>query len=237
MNEHSASIHRWTLHRRPEDRDRAIADHRYLCRRAARRFVRPSLDRADLEQVAAIGLIKAVDRYDNAQATPFEAYAWVLILGELMHHVRDGERLLRAPRRIRDLERRWVVAERELWSLLGREPRVSDVARYTNATSAEQRDVQDYRASGRLASVELLPVSAWRDDARAFESVLNGMTLERMLGVLTPLEAQIVRSIHIDGTTIVDLAKRLGYSRRHVTRLHRAAMSRLRDHGATVVST
>lgn len=237
MNERITSIALWTLHRRPEDRDRAIAEHRYLCRRAARRFVRPSLDRADLEQVAAIGLIKAVDRYDEAQSTPFEAYAWVLILGELMHHVRDGERLLRAPRRIRDLERKWVAAERELWSLLGREPRTADVAQYINATMADQRDVQDYRSSGRLASVELLPVSAWKDDARAFESVLDGMTLERMLAILTPLEAQIVRSIHLDGTTIVDLAKRLGYSRRHVTRLHRAAMYRLRDHGATIVST
>ena len=58
------------------------------------------------------------------------------------------------------------------------------------------------------------------------------MTLERMFAVLTPLETQIVRSIHLDGMTIVDLAKHLGYSRRHVTRLHRAAMSRLRGHGA-----
>ena len=140
-----------------QDRDAAIEEHRYLCRRAARRFVRPSLDRADLEQVAAIGLIKAVDRYDRAQATPFEAYAWLLILGELMHYVRDGERILRAPRRIRDLERRWVAAERELWSILGREPREADVARYVNATPAERRDVRDYRVSGRVVSFEAFP--------------------------------------------------------------------------------
>lgn len=236
MNERLSIIDLWTTHRRPEDRDAAIAEHRYLCRRAARRFVRPSLDRADLEQVAAIGLIKAVDRYDRTQATPFEAYAWLLILGELMHHVRDGERLLRAPRRIRDLERRWVSAERELWPILGREPREADVAQYINATPAEQRDVRDYRVSGRVASFEALPIAAWRADAAEFEVVLNGMALERMFAVLTPLETQIVRSIHLEGMTIVDLAKRLGYSRRHVTRLHRTAMSRLRGHGASIVS-
>ena len=235
MNERLSIIDLWTLHRRSQDRDAAIAEHGYLCRRAARRFVRPSLDRADLEQVAAIGLIKAVDRYDRTQATPFEAYAWLLILGELMHYVRDGERLLRAPRRIRDLERRWVAAERELWSILGREPREADVARYVNATPAEQRDVRDYRVSGRVASFDALPVSAWREDAADFESVLDGMTLERMFAVLTPIETQIVRSIHLEGMTIVDLAKHLGYSRRHVTRLHRAAMSRLRGQGAAVV--
>lgn len=234
MNERITTIELWTLHRRSEDRDAAIDEHRYLCRRAARRFVRPALDRADLEQVAAIGLIKAVDRYDRTQSTPFEAYAWVLILGELMHHVRDGERLLRAPRRVRDLERRWVAAERELWSILGREPRDCDVAQYVNATPSEQREVCDYRNSGRIASVDALSVSAWREDAAAFESVLDTMTLERLFSTLTPLETQIVRSIHLDGMTIVELAKRLGYSRRHVTRLHRSAMSRLRGYGATV---
>ena len=90
--------------------------------------MRRGLDRADLEQVAAIGLIKAVDRYDPAQAAPFEAYAWLLVLGELMHYVRDSERFVRAPRGLRDLERRWSAAERELWPRLGREPTESDVA-------------------------------------------------------------------------------------------------------------
>jgi RNA polymerase sigma-B factor len=236
MNESLLAIERWTTHRRSEDRDAAIAEHRYLCRRAARRFLRPSIDRSDLEQVAAIGLIKAVDRYDKGQSTPFEAYAWLLIIGELMHHVRDGERLLRAPRRIRDLERRWVAAERELWTLLGREPRDGDVAQYINATPTEQREVRDYRVSGRVTSFEALPVAAVHGDLDDFDTVLDGMTLERMLATLTPLEAQIVRSIHLEGTTIVELARRLGYSRRHVTRLHRGAMCRLRDYGSTFVS-
>lgn len=229
MNDTLTSIERWTLHRRREDRDAAVTEHRYLCRRAARRFVRPSLDRADLEQVAAIGLIKAVDRYDCAQATPFEAYAWLLILGELMHYVRDSERLLRAPRRIRDLEHRWTAAERELWTVLGREPRDNDVARYINAAPSAEREVRDYRASNRIASFDAVSGSAGRDDALNFDGVLDAMTLERMFAVLTPLETQIVRSIHLEGTTIVELAKRLGYSRRHVTRLHRMAMMRLRD--------
>jgi hypothetical protein len=76
----------------------------------------------------------------------------------------------------------------------------------------------------------------WRDDVASFDAVLNVMTLERMFRVLTPIESQIVRSVHLDGTTIVDLAKRLGYSRRHLTRLHRVAMTRLRDHGASIAS-
>jgi RNA polymerase sigma factor (sigma-70 family) len=209
-------------------RERLVAEYWYLCRRAARRFMRRGLDRGDLEQVGAIGLIKAADRYDPLQRAPFEAYAWLLIVGELMHYVRDSERVLRAPRGVRDLERRWSSAERELWRLLGREPRESDVAQLIGATPAEVREIRAYRASSRVISFEVLRDAEWRIAPYGIEDVLDRLTVEKILAGLSPLERQIVRSIHLDGITVVELAARLGYSRRHVTRLHRTAMERLR---------
>jgi RNA polymerase sigma-B factor len=211
------------------DRDRVILEHRYLCRRAARRFVRPGLERSDLEQVAAIGLIKAADRYDDSYSTPFEAYAWVLMLGELMHYVRDGERLLRAPRRVRDLERRWVAAERELSALLGREPRDADVAGYINATPADRREIEQYRASERLLSYESLVPGDHQRAGRPFDDLLERMALDGALAKLGSLEREIVTGLHLEGLTVVELAKRLGYSRRHLTRLHRSALTRLKN--------
>jgi RNA polymerase sigma-B factor len=213
------------------DRERVVTEHWPLCRRAARRFVRRGLDRADLEQVAAIGLIKAVDRYDASQSAPFEAYAWLLIVGELMHYVRDSERFLRAPRGVRDLERRWSAAERELLAMLGREPVESDVARLIGASAAEVREIRAYRASRYVLSFELLRNSEYRDAPRGIENVLDRLTVERILAGLSPLERQIVRSIHLDGVTVVELAARLGYSRRHLTRLHRNAIERLKSAG------
>lgn len=233
MTHEQSHLDSWIRHRRPEDRDAVVAEYRYLCRRAARRFVRNGLDRADLEQVGAVGLIKAVDRYDAAATTPFEAYAWLLVLGELMHYVRDGERILRAPRRVRDLERRWLAAERHLWSTLGRAPREGDVASYVNASPSEQRDVREYRATGRTLSLEAAGGGP-PEFGRPFDALLDKMTLEKLLAVLSPLELRIVRSIHLEGVTVVDLAKRLGYSRRHLTRLHRSAMLRLRSVGQRV---
>jgi RNA polymerase sigma-B factor len=212
-----------------ERRERVISDHWYLCRRAARRFLRPGLDRCDLEQVAAIGLIKAADRYDSTYATPFEAYAWVLMLGELMHYVRDGERMLRAPRRIRDLERRWVAAERELRIALRAEPRDADIAQHMNLSPREQREIREYRASGRIVSFDGLGCTEHRAGQESFERVLDKMTIDRALATLSPLERRIVAGIHLEGMTVVEMAKRLGYSRRHLTRLHRGAMTRLRN--------
>jgi DNA-directed RNA polymerase specialized sigma subunit len=139
--------------------------------------------------------------------------------------------LLRAPRRVRDLEKRWVAAERELWTLLGREPRESDIAQYVNATVAEQREVNEYRASGHVVPFDLLQAADQRAGAQSFDAVIDKIALEGMLATLAPLERKIVRAIHIDGMRVVDLAKRLGYSRRHLTRLHRSAMARLRQAG------
>lgn len=183
MTHEQSHVESWIRYRRPEDRDAVVEEYRYLCRRAARRFIRNGLDRADLEQVGAVGLIKAVDRYDASASTPFEAYAWLLVLGELMHFVRDGERLVRAPRRLRDLERRWLAAERHLWSTLDRTPHEDDVARYVNATPAELRDVREYRASGRMISLDawagrdpqlvLQPFDAVLDKRRSKSSFLR----------------------------------------------------------------
>jgi RNA polymerase sigma-B factor len=211
------------------DRERVVTDHWYLCRRAARRFKRRGLDCADLEQVAAIGLIKAVDRYDRTQSAPFEAYAWILVVGELMHYVRDSERFIRAPRGVRDLERRWTAAESRLWLLFGREPKESEIARLIGATPGQVREIYAYRASGHVISFDLLGSSQQRVPPYGIEDVLDRLTLERILAALPPLQRQIVRSIHLDGTTVVEVARRLGYSRRHVTRLHRAAIERLRS--------
>ncbi|HTU82069.1 MAG TPA: sigma-70 family RNA polymerase sigma factor [Candidatus Acidoferrales bacterium] len=224
-----SSLDLWLRYRLPEHRERVVEEYWYVCRRAARRFVRPGLERADLEQIAGIGLVKAADRYDAGQTTPFEAYAWLLAMGELMHYVRDNERLMRAPRRVQDLDRRWSVAERELAPLLGREPLETEIAARVNATPADRNEIRAYRASRTIASLELVPAARTRFSCEALDGVLDRICVEGVLASLTPLERKIVRSIHLEETPMSVLAKRLGYSRRHLTRLHRRALDRLRN--------
>ncbi len=217
----------WARERRAEDRDGVIEEYGYLCKRAARKFLRRGVDRADLEQVAAIGLIKAVDRYDGRADAPFEAYAWVLVLGELMHHVRDAERLVRAPRRLRELERRWLTAERELWVLLGREPSESDIARYVNVGERERAELREYRARAYGLPLESPRVrsSSVADDEISL--AVDRLTIQAAVARLSELERRILRALYIENIPIGELAARIGYSRRHLTRLHRSALARL----------
>ncbi len=208
-------------------RDEMIEGHHYLCARAARKFFRDGVERADLEQIAAIGLIKAADRYDECQGTPFEAYAWVLILGELMHYVRDTERLLRAPRRVRDLERRWVNAERQLWGELAREPNASEVAAYLGLTPNEEEEVQRYRQARTVMSMDALLPYQHGALSYTIDQQLDRLTIESGMEALSSVERQILIEIYQRDTPVQQIAELLGYSRRHIARLHREALKKL----------
>jgi RNA polymerase sigma-B factor len=210
-------------------RESTINAYRYLCVRGARKFMRDGIDRRDLEQVAAVGLIKATDRFDPGMGTPFEAYAWTLVLGELMHYVRDTERLLRVPRRVRELERRCAAAERELWNELGRDATGSELAERLGIGEAELVEVRKFREERVPLSVDALRPYEQVELSYTIDRQLDRMMLEAGLARLSPLEREIVRQIYEHEIPVGELARRLGYSRRHITRLHSAALKKLSD--------
>ena len=212
------------------EREELIEDHHYLCVRAARKFARNGIDTNDLVQIAAVGLVKAADRFDASVGTPFGGYAWVLILGELMHYVRDAERMLRAPRRLRELASRWSAAEHQLLELLGREPTEEDVATYVGATPAEKDDVRRYRYSEMVVSVEALKPHEQRALSYTIDSQLDRVVIDGALSSLSPLEREILVEIYERDTPVIALAQRLGYSRRHISRLHRGALKKISPH-------
>ena len=118
----ATALRGWLQQRTAENRSRLVYAHAYLCVRAARKFKRPGLESCDLEQVATVGLLKACDRYQVEIGTPFEAYAWLFVIGELMHYVRDWERPIRPPRKLRALELKMRRASATLAGTLGRKP-------------------------------------------------------------------------------------------------------------------
>jgi RNA polymerase sigma-B factor len=209
------------------ERERIINTYRYLCARGARKFMRDGIDRCDLEQVAAIGLIKATDRFDPELGTPFEAYAWTLVLGELMHYVRDSERLLRVPRRVRELDRRCSEAERALWNELGRNATNAELAERVGIEEDELTEIRKFREERVPLSVDALRPFEEAQLSYTIDRQLDRMMLESGLQRLTPLEREIVRQIYEHDIPVGELARRLGYSRRHITRLHSAALKKL----------
>jgi len=205
-------------------RDDLFASHRYLCRRGANKFVRRGLERTDLEQVAAIGLVKACNRYDASTRTPFEAFAWLLILGELMHHVRDHEHPVRQPRWIRGLERSLAAASERLVQRLQRAPTDAEVARElcvpVRAVHELRRAVQSRTHQQLQATHEPLE----RDDP-AIDRVL----VESALAACDPSARAVVLGIYALGLSRTDIGRRYGLSPRAVARLHDGALRSMRQ--------
>jgi len=208
-------------------RDNLFNDYGALCTRACRRFIRPGLDKADLYQIAAIGLIKACDRYDPTAATPFEPFAWLFIIGELMHFVRDHERLVRAPRQVRKMEKRVQLAQEALVARLQREPSVTELAQYLGVNQQTVADACACRDRAVAESLDALTPYELRPRT-AMDEPENALVIQEALSLLTGTERAIVLALYAGGYSQLELADRLGYSRRHISRLHRRALKKMR---------
>jgi RNA polymerase sigma-B factor len=220
---------------RYDERDALIESNRYLCRRAALRFVRRGLELRDLEQVAAIGLIKASRRYDPSSPAPFEAYARVMILGELMHHVRDHEHAVRVPRWVRRLDRRYGAAEEALTARLEREPTRREIA---HALGVSPRRLVEVARARNVVLGAAREHHAGPDDlpephcSSGYAPAEDRILAERALQALQPLEREIVLGVYALGLTQSEVARRLSLGPRQVYRMHRGALARM--HAALV---
>ena len=205
--------------------DELVAAFAYLCRRGARKFLRAGLERSDLEQVAAVGLVKAARRYDASLQTPFEAYAWLIVVGELMHYVRDHERAIRVPRRLRELERRYVRAHEVMLTRLGREPKHAEIAEELGILLPTIVELRQSRASASLARIdqshadELPEPSILELDER--------IVFDDALAALSLTERRVIAGIYVLGLTRLEISRRLGVSAKRVSRLHHAALGRM----------
>ena len=222
-----AELEFWLNDRTKENRDRLFARYQYLCPRAARKFARRGADRADLEQIAAIGLLKACDRYDGRLKTPFEAFAWLFAIGELMHYVRDQERLVRAPRRLRDLERRFQAAHDAMTAEEHREPSIYEVAKRLELTVREVEELALYRAQAVPQSIDALEPHELQPCSYTLEEREDRMIAQAALSCLTDTERTIILALYAKGYSQVEISERMGYSRRHISRLHRAALQKM----------
>jgi len=212
-----------------ENRDRLVATYWYLCERGAKKFYRAGVDRADLVQVAAIGLIKSVEHYDPALRTPFEAYAWLLVVGELMHYVRDHERIVRTPRWLRALEKPFAQVNESLGSRLGRAPTALELARELGVSIAVVDELRLLRRGGTVVSLEAVTGSPTGElpapiSALDFEDRLS---MSIALEELAERERTVVLGSFAVGLSQAELGRKLGLSQSQVSKLIKKALLKI----------
>jgi RNA polymerase sigma-B factor len=192
----------------------------------------------DLCQVAALGLVKAVDRYDPARSSAFESYAVPTITGEIKRHFRDHMWVLHVPRRVQDLRNRVRSAIKDLsQSAPGQRPTVAEIAAYTRLSEDEVRTGLEALDSFTALSLEAeLPGS---DDGYAlgdvlgepdsgYDLVVDREAVKPCLRALPEREQTILYLRFFRGMTQSRIAEQLGISQMHVSRLLSGCCEKMR---------
>lgn len=212
--------------------------HMPLARSLAHRYAGKGIDRDDLEQVAFLALLKAVQRFDLSQATEFGAYATPTITGELRRHFRDHGWLVRPPRSLQ--ERRQLVTDSRsrLEQRLGHDPSLEEIAANLDLSTAAVRDAQVASANLRPASLDattadgsrpVLDLIDGRADALTDPGLDDGIVVRTALQRLAPLERQIVDLRFTRDMTQAEIATSLGMSAMQVSRMLRRILDELRE--------
>ncbi|MDH6220478.1 RNA polymerase sigma factor SigF [Streptomyces pseudovenezuelae] len=195
-----------------------------------------SLD--DLYQVAALGLVKAVDHYDPARGHAFEAYAVPTITGEVKRHFRDHTWTLHVPRRVQDLRNRVRKAVKELaQTTAGRPPTVAEIAACAQLTEAEVRTGMEALDCYSALSLDAeIPGSdsytlgdAMGGPDPAYDTVVDRVAVEPCLRALPERERTILYLRFFRGMTQKRIAQQLGISQMHVSRLLSGCCAQVRE--------
>lgn len=226
--------------RRYELRDQLVRMHLPLVEHLARRFQNRGEPLDDLTQVATIGLIKSLDRFDPERGVEFSTYATPTILGEIKRHFRDKSWAVRVPRQLQEMRLALTSATAELGQSLGRSPTVAELAAYLKTSEADV--IEGLEASNAYATISLdAPGGEGSDDdSPTLADTLGGedlnldivedrASLKPLLEALPPRERRILVLRYFGNLTQSQIADEIGISQMHVSRLLARTLAQLRE--------
>jgi RNA polymerase sigma-B factor len=212
-----------------------------LARQLARRYQRASEPLDDLLQVASIGLIKAIDRFDPDREIAFSSYAVPTILGEIKRHFRDRTWAVRVPRDLQELALRVDKAVTELADDLQRQPSVDEIGAAVGVTDEEVLEALQAGGAYRAVSFDA-PRGTEEDspspttlgdsmgvDEAGFDRAEERATIHNLLGAITAREREVLRMRFEEDMTQAEIGEVIGVSQMQVSRLIRKAIAQLRD--------
>ena len=231
-------------HRRGEAgaRDAFVERYMPLARSLALRYRRASEPLDDLVQVAAVGLVKAVDRWDPDRGLAFSSYAVPTILGELRRYFRDSTWDVRPARDLQELCLAVEEARDALWVDLGRSPTVGDIAGHLNRPVEQVMEALRASEGRSLRSLDAPVHEEEGDSASAgdligsddpeFDRVEAGVTIDHLTGILDERAREILRLRFREDLLQSEIAERVGCSQMHVSRIIRSSLERLDAYGS-----
>jgi RNA polymerase sigma-B factor len=226
--------------RKERIKERLVEGYRSLVYFLARKFMNRGEPLDDIVQVGFLGLIKAIDRFDPDLGNEFTTFATPTVTGEIKRYFRDKGWAIRFPRRLQELYQQVLRANEELKRELNRTPRVVEIAERLKVSEEEVLEAMEMSPAHAPLSLNAPVSSDAAEDGRSlFDSIGNPDpnldrvemrdVLRRAMEHLTPRERSIMAMRFYDEMSQSEIAKRLGISQMHVSRLQRAALDHLRQ--------
>jgi RNA polymerase sigma-B factor len=226
--------------RLPDEEARAelVELYRPLAEYLARRFYGRGEPLEDLVQVASLGLVKALDRFDPERGVAFSSYAVPTILGELKRHFRDRGWSVRVPRDLQERIARVDRAIAELPAKLGRAPSVNEIAARLEVDPEEVLEAMEAGQAHHAMSLDAqspseegegVPLTERLGESEpGFDTVEYGEAIIEALETLSERDRMVLHLRFIEDMTQTEIAERVGVSQMHVSRILRSAVERLR---------
>ena len=239
-----ALLRRYHEHGDLAAREQLIEQYMSLVRSLARRYAYRGEQLEDLVQIGAIGLIKAIDRFDLNRGVELTTYATPNIIGEIKRHFRDKGWSVRVPRGLQELNVQLSRLVESLTVQLGRSPTIPELAK---AAGVEEEEVLEALESGRAYSSlslsaggggndedgDLDPLESIGSEEHEYLVSEDRAVLEPGLRVLDDRERRILHLRFFEGLTQSQIAQQVGISQMHVSRLIRRSLEKIRDEIAT----
>lgn len=229
------------LHRTgdPRARERLVELHENLARFLAAKFANRGEPLDDLVQVAMIGLIHAVDRYDPARGTRFSTFAAPTIVGEIKRHFRDRAWNMKVPRSLQELNHQVIRANHVLGSELGRAPHVSEIAAFLGCSEEQALDAIELGNAYETLSLDSVGGAEEDSEAQPLREVIGAEDfdfsriefLDQLRAAMRKLgkrERLIIYLRFFKELSQTEVARRLSISQMHVSRLQQRALRQLR---------
>ena len=218
-------------------REQLINQYMSLVRSLARRYSYRGEQLEDLVQIGAIGLIKAIDRFELSRDVSLATYATPNVVGEIKRHFRDKGWAIRVPRALQELNAAMSGAIERLTSRLSRSPTIAEIAKELETTPEEVLEAMEVGSAYATVSLsahptgedQLDPLETIGGDDENFERSEDRAALAPALAQLPEREREILRMRFEEGLPQTQIAQRVGLSQMHVSRLIRKSLTIMRE--------
>lgn len=221
-------------------RDELFERHLFIAEILSKKYVNKGIEYEDIYQVASLGLLYAIQRYDLSKGFEFSSYATPTIIGEIKKHFRDKGWSIRVPRRIQELSKKVNKTKQTLNQKYERVPTISEIAEYLSVTDEEVIEAMEaskvyvpksldiyYESGSDDKEIQLIDIVG--EDDKLFDFVDNKDFILKVMEKLTSVEKKIIKDRFFNEKTQIHVANELGVSQMTVSRMEKKIIKRFRE--------